>query len=41
MKVNCEGDEFTSSISFDDHKIIEKEDDVVNGDKEYFGSYPK
>ena len=37
MKENCEGGEFTSSSSFDDNKIIAKEDDVVNGDKLYFG----
>ena len=37
MKDNCEGYEFTSNFSVGDHKIIAKEDDVVNGDKEYFG----
>ena len=37
MKDSCEGDEFTPSFSVGDHKIIAKEGDVVNGDKEYFG----
>ena len=41
MKDNCEGDEFNPSFSVHDHKIIAKEGDVVNGDKEYFVSYPK
>ena len=41
MKDNCEGDEFTSIFSFYDHKIIAKEDDVFNGDKETFGPDPK
>ena len=41
MKDNCEGDEFTPSFSIGGHKIIAKEGDVVNGFKEYFGSYPK
>ena len=41
MKDNCEGDEFTSSFSFDDHKINAKDDDVLNYDQEYFGSDPK
>ena len=41
MKDNCEGDELTSSFSFDDHKIIAKEEDVVNDDKASFGSDPK
>ena len=38
MKDNREGDEFTLIFSVGDHKIIAKEGDVVNGDKEYFGS---
>ena len=41
MKDNCEGDEFTSSLFVGDRKIIAKEDDVVNGDKAYFGLGPK
>ena len=41
VKDNCEGGEFTSSFSFDGHKIFAKEDDVVYGDKTYFGSDPK
>ena len=40
MKDNCEGDEFTFGFFVGDRKIIAKEDDVVNGDKEYFGSDP-
>ena len=33
--------QITSSFFVGDLKIIAKEDDVVNGDKEYFGSDPK
>ena len=41
MKDNCEGDELTPSFFVGDHKIITREDDVFNGDKEYFGSHPQ
>ena len=41
MKDSCEGDEFTSSFFVGDRRIIAKEEDVVNGDKEDFGSDPK
>ena len=41
MKDNCEGDEFTPSFSVGDHKINAQKGDVVNGDKEYFGSDTK
>ena len=41
VKYNCEGDDPTSIFSFDDHKTIAKEEDVVNGDEGYFVSYPK
>ena len=41
MKDNCEGDDFTPSLSVGDHKINAKEGDVVNGDKEYFWWDPK
>ena len=40
MKDNCEGDEFISSFFVGDHKIIAKEDYVVNSDKSNFGIYP-
>ena len=39
MKDNCEGYEFTSIFSTGDHKIIAKEDDVINGDKASFRSF--
>ena len=41
MKDNGEVNEFTSSISFDDHQIIVEEVDVINDDKGYFGSDTK
>ena len=33
MKDNCEGDEFTPSLSIGEHKIGTMQGDVVNGDK--------
>ena len=41
MKDNYEVDEFDSSFFVGDHKIIAKDDDVVNGYEVYFSSYPK
>ena len=41
MKDNCEGGEFTSSFSFDGHKIFAKEFDIVYGANKYFVSNPK
>ena len=41
IKDKCERDEFTPSLSVGEHKIGAKQSDVVNGDKEYFGSDPK
>ena len=40
IKDNYEGDKFTSSFFVGDWKIIAKEDDIFNGDKEYFGLDP-
>ena len=36
MEDNCEGDEITPSFSVGDHKTMEKEGNVVNGDEGYF-----
>ena len=41
MKDNCERDEFTPSLCVGEQKIGTHSCDVVNGDKEYFGSDPK
>ena len=41
MKDNNEGDEFTPSFYVGEQKISAREDDVVNDDKVYFGSFPK
>ena len=41
MKDNCERDDFTPSLSVGEHKISANQGDVFNGDKGYFGSYPK
>ena len=41
MKAHFEGEEFTPSFYVGDPKISAKKDDVFNGDKGPFGSYPK
>ena len=41
MKGNCEGDEIIPRFFVGDHKTMENEGDVVNGDEGYFISDPK
>ena len=41
MKNNCKRDEFNRSLSIGEQNIGAKKCDVVNGDKRYFGLYPK
>ena len=41
MKDNCEGHEIIPIFSVGDHKTMEKEGDVVNGDEGYFILDPK